>query len=550
MSKWNHARGVLLICLLLGTLDILQGAISLANLYRTRRIVNSLNSDTYATLFWAGKLKGVAKDQRISIIFYILAATDEERSKYEAQVTGAEEQLRQIRQNYPKFDEQDRRAIETSAAAQQRFYQAWLEIRDLAKAGDRPAAWEVYNTRLMQATLDRRKMEDDLAEIAKERGDRLSAAAIQAVSMGIPVVWAILILTLPMGTGALLVFASSIRISNLKLRQATERLTLATRAGGVGVWELDVAKDLLVWDEQMFSLYGVTQHGHGSAVEVWVNGLHPEDRERAIAEGRAALRGEKAYDTEFRVVWPDGSIHNIRGLALARRDAQGKAESLIGTNWDITAQRQSAEALKKSNRLLAEESARSNKLARAAAVANASKSEFLANMSHEIRTPMNGVIGMTRLLLNTELTAEQRHFAEAAGSSGESLLSLINDILDISKIEAGRLELERLNFDLESLLNHAVEALSVQARGKGLELRCTIAPETPAYLRGDPGRLRQIVLNLVGNAIKFTEQGEVELSVELARAGATDCLLRFSVRDTGIGIPQEKLTASSASSAR
>jgi signal transduction histidine kinase/DNA-binding response OmpR family regulator len=180
---------------------------------------------------------------------------------------------------------------------------------------------------------------------------------------------------------------------------------------------------------------------------------------------------------------------------------------------------------------------------RVAEAASRAKSEFLANMSHELRTPMNGVLGMASLLFATELTSRQRRFVDAIRRSGQSLLSIISDVLDFSKIESGKLELDITAFDVGSLVEDVGEALSAQTQDNGVELVCRVAPDVPAALRGDPLRVQQVLMNLVGNAIKFTAKGEVSIHVTVETQGEHECTLRFRVSDTGVGIAKEKVAA-------
>ncbi len=323
-----------------------------------------------------------------------------------------------------------------------------------------------------------------------------------------------------------------------------------------GSWKLDVGTNRLIWSDEVYRILGCAPRSFVATHEAFFAFVHPDDRaalERARAAAPREAQGE--YSVEYRIIRSDtGSVCCLREQCVHERDEAGAMVQSIGVIQDVTAHKLAEQALLETNRQLEEATARANDMAVQAEAANMAKSEFLANMSHEIRTPMNGVIGMISVLLHSDLDAEQRSCAEIVKSSGEALLTLINDILDFSKIEAGKFDLEYRDFDLAHLLEDVFSLMNHRALDKGLELTMSSAPETPVCLRGDPDRLRQILINLVGNAIKFTEQGNVTVSVREAgverdsegkpnndESGPEHAIrLRFSVTDTGVGIPTDK----------
>lgn len=307
------------------------------------------------------------------------------------------------------------------------------------------------------------------------------------------------------------------------LRESEEVFRTLCAAAPVGVFRSDENGVSIYANQKMQEIRGVTLEQFKANPN---QGIHPDDVERVAANRRMNYERGERFSDQFRYRKPNGETVWVSLQGGPIRDSDGRLQGYVGVLEDITQLREAHEQMREAKD--------------AADAASRAKSEFLANMSHEIRTPMNGILGMTELALETELDATQREYLNAVKYSADALLTVINDILDFSKIEVGKLSLDPIEFQLRDHLGQAMKILAGRAHEKGLELACFVPPELPDFVVGDPVRLRQVILNLVGNAIKFTEKGEVVLRVELEEQDADGMSLHLSVSDTGIGIPREK----------
>jgi PAS domain S-box-containing protein len=333
----------------------------------------------------------------------------------------------------------------------------------------------------------------------------------------------------------------------IEVSRLAERMTLAAKFAGIGIWEYNHHADELIWDDAMLALHGMHRDAFPGNFSIWHLVMLPEDRGAEEEISRAFSEGRGEFDVEYRIVTPADDIRYIRNCGRIVRDASGRILRSYGVNYDITRERinmialmESDESLRAANASLQSTIEETQRLAQAAEAANQAKSAFLATISHEIRTPLNGVIGMTNVLAGTPLDEAQRDYLNTIKLSGESLLTLINDTLDYSKIEAGRVELERQPFDLFSCVGEAIDLIAPHAGQKSLALKHLIAADAPRMIEGDASRLRQILVNLLGNAVKFTDHGSITLQVRVESASADEVALVFSVTDTGIGIPKDK----------
>jgi PAS domain-containing protein len=305
-------------------------------------------------------------------------------------------------------------------------------------------------------------------------------------------------------TAALQQRDAALRDSNQRLQRNEAFLERAGQMAGVGGWELDLDSGRLGWTAQTYAIH---QLPPGSTLDVdAVLAMYRPDSAQRLREAMAlATRDGSGWDLEAELLAPDGQLRWLRCVGAAERDADGRAVRLVGAVQDITERRAAADTLRRAMQ--------------AADAASAAKSEFLANMSHEIRTPMNAVMGLSFLLERTALDAAQRDLLAKMNSASRSLLDVINAVLDLSKIEAGEMVLEAAPFDPRALLQDVASLFQAQAEAKGIALKVELDAELPPLLLGDAARLRQIVGNLVSNAIKFTAEGEVRLTARCPRPG-------------------------------
>jgi PAS domain S-box-containing protein len=309
--------------------------------------------------------------------------------------------------------------------------------------------------------------------------------------------------------------------------RAEDRLALALEGTRDGMWDWDVANATMYVSPSWRAMFH-RPPDEQIDLRAWEAMVHPDDLASLRAATRAHFDGRTShFENEFRVNVGNFEMWVLGRGRVVQRDAEGRPMRMVGINTDITERKRIEGELQQAKE--------------AAQMASRAKSEFLAVMSHEIRTPMNGVLGMTQLALDTSLTDEQRDYLRTALHSGEAMMALINDVLDFSKVEAGKMELEAIEFNLRNLIGETMKTLALRVQQKGLELAHAVDADVPAVVTGDPGRIRQVIVNLVGNAAKFTERGEIVLRAQVEEIHDNEVSLLISVRDTGIGIAADKL---------
>lgn len=313
------------------------------------------------------------------------------------------------------------------------------------------------------------------------------------------------------------------------LKENNERYDIISKATHDIIWDWNLVNDKVKWIGQGIKNYVAPSTDLESIpADFWVSGLHPDERKRIVDSlYRSIATGESSWESDYRFLRADGNYAHINSRAYVIKNEEQKAIRMIGSMQDIT-DRKNVELEIQKARIEAE-------------LARKTQEQFLANMSHEIRTPMNGVIGMTQLLAGTELNKDQQEYVATINESATNLMVIINDILDLTKIVAGKITLAKSNYVIRDLVSNCNKINQFRADEKRITLTSNIDDKIPAVLNGDPVRLNQVLINLVGNAIKFTEVGEVNVHVKLLQENETAVTLEFAVADTGIGIAEDKV---------
>ena len=347
---------------------------------------------------------------------------------------------------------------------------------------------------------------------------RLDGTIIDAQVKGIPIVF----------NGEAAIQASIYDITERKLveeklNQLSTRLVLATRAGHVGVWELDIVSNILLWDDQMFALYGADKKDFSGVYEAWISGVHPDDMSRCHIENQLAISGEKELDTEYRVVWPNGTVHNIRALAVVQRDNAGNPLRMTGTNWDITDQKHAEEEMNLKNSQLQK--------------VNAEKDKFFSVIAHDLRSPFNGFLGLTELMCEEleDLSPEEiRSAALLMRNSAKNLFDLLSNLLEWSRMQRGLIPF----LPTSVLLIAKFEESSNMLKESIVKKEITLIDEIPPHLKvwAEENMLNSILRNLMSNAIKFTPKGG---NIVVSAKSRPDQMIEISIRDSGIGMSKQ-----------
>lgn len=312
------------------------------------------------------------------------------------------------------------------------------------------------------------------------------------------------------------------RLTAIALQDQRTRLELAAGAGGIGIWQIELDTGKIKWDSRMYQCYGLAE-GIEITFNSWRKSLHPDDRDRVTEETLAAMENRGSFESRFRIIWPSGETKHLTGNSVLITDqVTGKPQSMVGVTYDVTDWHEAQQMI-----LLAKEREQ---------VANAMKSDFIANMSHEIRTPMNGITMALKMAVDNNRDSVVREYLGIANSSAETLTRIVNDVLDISKIESGSMKIANEPFDVHRVLENVVALHRSVAEQKGLRLDLRMQGELPTLLIGDATRLNQILSNLVSNAVKFTTSGSVTIDASYGATNASADILKLSVTDTGPGI--------------